>query len=80
MKIVFTILLTFLASNSSFAGIVKEIKGSVDLLVGEKWKPAAVGMEIKDNTKIMTGMDALITIEVKGGLFTVKELSLVKFS
>lgn len=63
-----------------FAGTVKEVKGDVDLLIGGKWQKASVGMDVGNNTKIMTGMDSSVRIDNTTGHFIVKELSMVTYS
>lgn len=78
-KILFLSAVLFLAVPL-FAGTVKEVKGDVDLLIGGKWQKASVGMDVGNNTKIMTGMDSSIRIDNTTGHFIVKELSMVTYS
>lgn len=62
-----------------FAGTVKSVKGDVDVLVGSKWQKASVGMDVGDNSKIMTGISSTVRIDNKTGHFIVKELSMVTY-
>lgn len=77
----FTVLLFILAFvNVMSAGTVKELAGSVDALIKDKWTPVKIGQEILDGTKIMTGLGASVKVETKGGFFVVNELSMVAYS
>lgn len=62
-----------------YGGTVRDVKGSVELLVQNKWTAAVVGQEVADGTKIMTGVGSSITVDTKGGYFTVKELSMATY-
>lgn len=77
-KILFLSFVIFV-SVPLFAGTVKEVKGDVDVLFGSKWQKASVGMDIGDNTKIMTGISSTVRIDNKTGHFIVKELSMVTY-
>lgn len=66
--------------NFLFSGTVTEIQGKVDVLIQDKWQPAQVNMEIKENTKIMTGVNSSLKVETDGGFFLVKELSMVTYN
>jgi len=79
MKRLLMVISAVAIANIMSAGTIKEVSGSVDLLINDKWTPAKVGTEIKDNTKIMTGMSADLKVDTKGGTFEVKELSMVSF-
>ncbi len=79
MKQAVAFILAVMAAIPLYAGKVRTVAGSVDVLEGGKWVRARQGMEIRDNTKIMTGMDSSITIDGKAGTVTVRELSMVTY-
>jgi len=80
MKKLFISGIMLLMCQLMFGGVVKEISGSVDVLIDGKWQKAALNMEIKDGTKIMTGLKSSVKVETKGGYYIVKELSLATFN
>jgi hypothetical protein len=79
MKKFLVFILAALVASPLFAGKVKDVNGSVDILQGGKWVKAREGMEIGDSTKIMTGMNSTITIDGKAGTVVVKELSMITY-
>ncbi len=79
MKKVIAVAVLIFAFQILFAGVVKDMTGSVDVLINGKWQKAALNMEIKDGTKIMTGLNSTVKVETAGGFFTVNELSMVTY-
>ncbi len=61
------------------AGTVKDLEGSVDILLAGKWAKAVTNMPVSDGDKIMTGISSKATIDTEGGFFTVNEMSMVTF-
>lgn len=78
-KIALSLALTVALCVPGFSGTVKEVSGSVDVLVGGSWTEAYVGMTISDGTKIMTGVGGSMTVSMTGGAFTVGQLSMVTY-
>lgn len=79
MKKLFLLSVVVFIAAPLFAGTVKDVKGDVDVLIGGKWQKASSGMDIGDNTKIMTGISSTIRIDNTTGHFIVKELSMVTY-
>lgn len=79
MKKLFVSLVITALSVPLFAGTVRQVRGDVDVLIGGRWQKAAVGMEVGDNTKIMTSVSSSIRIDNRTGHFIVKELSMVTY-
>lgn len=69
-----------LTAASLWSAPVKEVNGSVDVLINNKWQKATVGLDIPSGARIMTGAKSSVKVEVKGGFFIVKELSMVTFT
>ena len=81
MKRIYIVLaLSFLVTGILFGGTIKELKGSVEVMIDNKWQPAKEGMEVPDGVKIMTSVNSSAKISGKVGYFIVKEMSVVTYS
>ncbi len=68
-----------LLASQLFAGKVISVSGKVDVMSGGAWQKARVGMNIDNNTRIMTGVNGQMKVSSAHGTFIVKELSMVTY-
>lgn len=73
-------ILTLLLSSPAFAWKISQIKGSVQVISGEKSNSAKTNMELKDKDVIQTGDDGKALIEDKGAKIYVASKSKIQIN
>ena len=66
-------------TGSAFAAItVVSVKGTAAYSVGRKWAPLNRGMQLKEGTKISTGVRSSVVLRLNRSTVTVRALSMMK--
>lgn len=79
LKYLIFLIVMLLFGSIAFGGTVVDVQGKAEALINGKWVPVVNKMDVKDGTKLMTGVGSSMKVQAKAGYFIMREMSMVTY-
>jgi hypothetical protein len=78
-KLLFVCFIIFIFASHSFADVtVTSIKGQAKHKVGNQWLDLTPGMKLAQGTKVSTGINSNVVLNINGDTITIRQMSMIK--